>query len=462
MLYRENPELDEGELAKRRASLVSSVALAEIGRAIGLGPYVRLGRGETMTGGRDKASILADTVEAIIGAVYLDAGGDAATALVLRLIAPLLPTPNRFGAAMDPKTSLQELAARRGAPAAVVRGHRQRPRSHEALRRHGDRRRPRRGVGRGHEQEAGRDGRRARGVDAPATRPADDARASRGRGRPRRARSRGDRRDGRRRRGARRALAHATRRPDAGTSSTLADGRAASTPPCAAASSCGCRSAASARSSGHLGMSGQVLLRTPARRRDRHARIRLHLEHPEHGELRVDFVDQRIFGSMAVDRLVPTADGDVAGFSAGVTGEWARASPRRSPTSPATRSTRRSPTRRSSRRSRRRTSGVKRVLLDQGVISGVGNIYADESLWAVRLHPEQPASSISARRGARTARRRARGARQGARRGRHELRRAVRQRQRGIRILRALAERLRTRRAAVPAVRHGRWCASRS
>jgi ribonuclease III len=115
-LFRDHPELDEGELAKRRASLVSSVALAEIGRSIGLGPYIRLGRGETMTGGADKPSILADTVEAIIGAVYLDAGGDAATEFVLRLITPLMRDPERFGAAMDPKTSLQEIAARRSAP----------------------------------------------------------------------------------------------------------------------------------------------------------------------------------------------------------------------------------------------------------------------------------------------------------------------------------------------------------
>ena len=118
-LFLDHPDLDEGELAKRRASLVSSVALAEVGRSIGLGPYVRLGRGETMTGGADKPSILADTVEAIIGAVYLDAGGDAATAFVLRLIAPLLRDPERFGAAMDPKTSLQEIAARRSAPPPV-------------------------------------------------------------------------------------------------------------------------------------------------------------------------------------------------------------------------------------------------------------------------------------------------------------------------------------------------------
>ncbi len=115
-LFRDHPDLEEGELAKRRASLVSSAALAEVGRSIGVGPYIRLGRGETMTGGADKPSILADTVEAIIGAVYLDAGGDAATAFVLRLVAPLLADPERFGAAMDPKTSLQEIAARRSAP----------------------------------------------------------------------------------------------------------------------------------------------------------------------------------------------------------------------------------------------------------------------------------------------------------------------------------------------------------
>ncbi|BDZ51204.1 ribonuclease 3 [Frondihabitans sucicola] len=114
MLYRENPDLDEGDLAKRRASLVSTVALAEIARHIGLGQYIRLGRGEELTGGRDKHSILADTVEAIIGATYLDAGPVAATGLVMRLIAPLLADPDRFGAAMDPKTSLQELSSAQG------------------------------------------------------------------------------------------------------------------------------------------------------------------------------------------------------------------------------------------------------------------------------------------------------------------------------------------------------------
>ena len=111
-LYTRHPELEEGGLAKRRASVVSTVALAEVARTIGLGDHVLLGRGETQTGGRDKDSILADVMEAVIGAAYLSAGADEAAALVLRLVAPLMADPERYGAAMDPKTSLQELAAR--------------------------------------------------------------------------------------------------------------------------------------------------------------------------------------------------------------------------------------------------------------------------------------------------------------------------------------------------------------
>ena len=113
-LYRRHPELEEGSLAKRRASVVSTVALAEVARAIGLGDHVRLGRGEERTGGRDKDSILADAMEAVFGAAYLSAGPEATTDLVLRLIEPLLADPERYGAAIDPKTSLQELAARLG------------------------------------------------------------------------------------------------------------------------------------------------------------------------------------------------------------------------------------------------------------------------------------------------------------------------------------------------------------
>ncbi|WP_022881112.1 ribonuclease III [Gryllotalpicola ginsengisoli] len=118
-LFRDHPDLDEGELAKRRAALVSGVALAEVARSLELGQFLLLGRGEQLSGGREKVSILADTVEAIIGATYLSAGPDEATALVLRLIGPLMADPDRFGAALDPKTALQELADRRRAPAPV-------------------------------------------------------------------------------------------------------------------------------------------------------------------------------------------------------------------------------------------------------------------------------------------------------------------------------------------------------
>jgi ribonuclease-3 len=113
-LFTGHPDLEEGALAKRRAGVVSTVALAEIARGIGLGEYLMLGRGEILTGGRDKDSILADTMEAIFGAAYLSAGADAATGLVLRLVEPLLADPERYGAAMDPKTALQELAAHSG------------------------------------------------------------------------------------------------------------------------------------------------------------------------------------------------------------------------------------------------------------------------------------------------------------------------------------------------------------
>lgn len=124
MLYARYPEEDEGALAKRRSGLVSTVALASIARTLGLGDHVRLGRGEVRTRGAEKASILADTVEALIGAAFLSAGSESAEALVLRLVAPLADDPASSGAVTDPKTALQELAARRGAaaPAYAVTG----------------------------------------------------------------------------------------------------------------------------------------------------------------------------------------------------------------------------------------------------------------------------------------------------------------------------------------------------
>ena len=110
-LFREHPDLPEGQLAKLRAAVVNMRALAGVARTLELGRYVKLGRGEEGTGGRDKSSILADTLEAIIGAVYLDRGLDEAGGLVHRLFDSVIARSSRLGAGLDWKTSLQELTA---------------------------------------------------------------------------------------------------------------------------------------------------------------------------------------------------------------------------------------------------------------------------------------------------------------------------------------------------------------
>ncbi|WKV16437.1 ribonuclease III [Janibacter limosus] len=116
-LHTTHPDLTEGELAKLRAAVVNMRALAQVGRTIDPGAFVSLGRGEETTGGRDKDSILADTVEAVIGAVYLSTPGprgfDAAELLVHSLLGPLMRSSATLGAGLDWKTSLQEVAAAR-------------------------------------------------------------------------------------------------------------------------------------------------------------------------------------------------------------------------------------------------------------------------------------------------------------------------------------------------------------
>lgn len=110
-LYAAHPDLAEGRLAKLRAAVVNMRALADVARTLGLGDDVFLGRGEETTGGRDKASILADTMEAVIGAVYLSAGLPAATTFVHHLLDALMESSAGLGAGLDWKTSLQELTA---------------------------------------------------------------------------------------------------------------------------------------------------------------------------------------------------------------------------------------------------------------------------------------------------------------------------------------------------------------
>lgn len=111
-IFRAYPELPEGELAKVRASVVSSAALAEVAVELGLGASLRLGKGEDASGGRDKPSILADGTEAVIGAVYLDGGWEAASELVLRLLGDRIADAAAGPGGQDYKTRLQELAAR--------------------------------------------------------------------------------------------------------------------------------------------------------------------------------------------------------------------------------------------------------------------------------------------------------------------------------------------------------------
>jgi ribonuclease-3 len=107
-LYTRFGTLREGELSRLRASLVREQRLHELAAGLDLGDYLRLGEGELKSGGFRRPSILADALEALIGAVYLDGGFEAARAVVVRLYRPLLDTLDAKGADKDPKTQLQE------------------------------------------------------------------------------------------------------------------------------------------------------------------------------------------------------------------------------------------------------------------------------------------------------------------------------------------------------------------
>jgi formamidopyrimidine-DNA glycosylase len=143
----------------------------------------------------------------------------------------------------------------------------------------------------------------------------------------------------------------------------------------------------------HLGMSGQLLLRAEAAAPEPLLRVRLTLDSPLAGPIAVAFVDQRIFGSLAVDPLLPTADGAPGGH-----GDDAPLVPAqvahiaRDPLDPAFDDDR------FRRALAARRTGIKRALLDQTLLSGVGNIYADEALWAARLHYDRPTDRLARRR----------------------------------------------------------------
>ncbi|BBX66189.1 ribonuclease 3 [Mycobacterium saskatchewanense] len=124
-LYHRHPDRSEGDLAKLRASVVNTQALADVARNLsdgGLGAHLFLGRGEANTGGADKSSILADGMESLLGAIYIEHGIETAREVILRLFGALLDAAPTLGAGLDWKTSLQELTAARGmgAPSYVV------------------------------------------------------------------------------------------------------------------------------------------------------------------------------------------------------------------------------------------------------------------------------------------------------------------------------------------------------
>ncbi len=112
-VYRAYPNLPEGHLAQVRASVVNAATLAEAAEEVGLGPYLLLGKGENASSGREKPTILADALEAVIGAVYLDGGWDAAASLVMTLLGERIAEAAAGPGGHDFKTRLQELAARR-------------------------------------------------------------------------------------------------------------------------------------------------------------------------------------------------------------------------------------------------------------------------------------------------------------------------------------------------------------
>jgi ribonuclease-3 len=116
-LYHRHPDRSEGDLAKLRASVVNTQALADVGRHLsegGLGAHLLLGKGEEHSGGADKSSILADGVESLLGAIYLEHGVVTAREVILRVFGALMDTAPTLGAGLDWKSSLQELTASRG------------------------------------------------------------------------------------------------------------------------------------------------------------------------------------------------------------------------------------------------------------------------------------------------------------------------------------------------------------
>lgn len=153
---------------------------------------------------------------------------------------------------------------------------------------------------------------------------------------------------------------------------------------------------------GHLGMSGQMLLRTPGFAEDKLTRVVIHAISEDGEKVEMRFIDQRLFGSLAIDDLVPTSDGLPGGFSNGLGVSLDGASTWWRNLIPASAAhIMRDPLDEDFdekfviAKFKKKNSGIKRVLLDQQTLSGIGNIYADEALWRSQLHYDQPAASLT-------------------------------------------------------------------
>ena len=395
-LYVTHPDLSEGRLAKLRAAVVNARALADVARTIDLGQHIKLGKGEEATGGREKASILSDTVEALLGAVYLSGGFDQAAALVHLLFDPMLEAAAAMGAGLDWKTSLQELSATRelGVPEYVIQD--EGPdhmktftaRVRVADRLHGH------GVGRSKkeaEQQAAESAYRTLSEELPAPLPEVEANGpqpgqvngSPPRRAPRRAMPELPEVEVVRRGLEAHVLDHPIRSVEVLHPRPVR--RHAGGPADFAARLTG-RTFTSANRRGkylwlalddtdallgHLGMSGQMLVQPAGVPDERHLRVRFTLT----DDLELRFVDQRMFGGLAISdggAVVPPEIAHIARDP--LDGEFDDAA--------------------FVRRVRRSASGIKRLLLNQNIVSGVGNIYADEGLWLARVHGERPGSRL--------------------------------------------------------------------
>ena len=395
-LYLTHPDLSEGRLAKLRAAVVNARALAEVARTLGLGDHIRLGRGEEATGGRGKSSILSDTVEAVIGAVYLDQGFEVAGQVVHRLFDPLMAAAADLGAGLDWKTSLQELASDRnlGVPEYLIEDsgpdHEKtfiaRVRVRDSIFGHG--------VGKSKKEAEQQVAETAWHALQHELQPAEQPLPNRSR-RPRRP-----------------ATSRRLRRTDPGVPElpeveVVRRGLAAQVvgrrveavsvlhprplrrhpagPDDFSARLVGCAVEGVQRRGkylwlaldsgdallGHLGMSGQLLVVRREQPPERHLRVVMQLDE----DLDIRFVDQRMFGGLLLSNGGAVVPPEIAHIAL-------------DPLDPAF-----------SDLSfvsevRRRRTGIKRALLDQNLISGVGNIYADEALWASRLHYARPTRTL--------------------------------------------------------------------